>query len=160
CPANAAAWFAKMHQRITNIDLGAHYTAVIAAWTRMEKASRFEEGSDKLPAKGRPPSIATWIRSAAVEPRIGNVPAFAQAWQKWWDNLQPTWRSRRSDGSWSVEHGYGEKGTEWGDLYTWGPHGVVSIVAALYMWGVAVQDDAALRTTWEAAACDVGWVLE
>ncbi|KAJ7818906.1 hypothetical protein B0H14DRAFT_3473476 [Mycena olivaceomarginata] len=71
----------------------------------------FEEGPDKLPVKGRPPSITAWIRSNAVEPRIRNVRAFAQAWQQWWDNLRPTWRSKREDGSWSMEYGYGEKGT-------------------------------------------------
>jgi hypothetical protein len=66
CPKNTTAWFTKMHQQITNIDLGAHYSAVIAAWTQMEKTLCFEEGLDKLPVKGCPPSITAWIQSNGV----------------------------------------------------------------------------------------------
>ncbi|KAJ7301786.1 hypothetical protein DFH08DRAFT_723825 [Mycena albidolilacea] len=160
CPSTAPQWFAKAHQHVTQVDLGAHYNAVLAAWIRMEKASRFEQGQDKLPAKGRPPSISVWMRAKVSPPKIGDVSAFATAWQQWWDSLQPGWRTKRSDGSWKVEDGYGGKGEEWGDLYTWGPYGVASVVAGLYMWGFAVRDDITLRAAWEAASSDVGWVLE
>ncbi|KAF7335586.1 hypothetical protein MVEN_02212900 [Mycena venus] len=116
CPSTAPQWFAKAHQHVTQVDLGAHYNAVLAAWIRMEKASRFEQGQDKLPAKGRPSSISTWMRAKVSPPKIGDVTAFAAAWQQWWDSLQPGWRTKRSDGSWKVEDGYGGKGEEWGGL--------------------------------------------
>ncbi|KAJ6618484.1 hypothetical protein B0H10DRAFT_2375321 [Mycena sp. CBHHK59/15] len=135
CPPGAADWFSKAHQRLTNIDLGPHYAAVVAVWTRMEQASCFETGDDKLPAKNRPTSVAKWLKSNKPQaPNIANVGTFVTAWQRYWDGMQPEWRTRGNDRSWKVDSVYGGKGAEWGALYTWGPHGIVSVVACGAAW--------------------------
>ncbi|KAJ7751021.1 hypothetical protein B0H14DRAFT_3896881 [Mycena olivaceomarginata] len=160
CPPNAADWFVTAHKRLTGVKLGSHYDAVVAAWVRIEKASRFEEGDDRLPATNRPGPVSTWMRSKKATPKIPNIEAFVVAWQGWWDSLQPSWRTKQGDGKWKLGGQYGGKGADWGSLYTWGPHGVVSIVASLYMWGRMTQEDKSLYPAWEAAVCDVGWILE
>ncbi|KAJ7877125.1 hypothetical protein B0H14DRAFT_2342452, partial [Mycena olivaceomarginata] len=128
-------WFVTAHKRLTGVKLGLHYNAVVAAWVRIEKASRFEEGDDRLPATNRPGPVSTWMRSKKATPKILNIEAFVVAWQGWWDSLQPSWRTKQGDAKWKLGGQYGGKGADWGSLYTWGPHGVVSIVASLYMWG-------------------------
>ncbi|KAJ7858937.1 hypothetical protein B0H14DRAFT_3631988 [Mycena olivaceomarginata] len=61
CPPNAADWFVTAHKRLMGVKLGLYYDAVVAAWVRIEKASRFEEGDDRLPATNRPGPVSTWM---------------------------------------------------------------------------------------------------
>ncbi|KAJ7325484.1 hypothetical protein DFH08DRAFT_1085166 [Mycena albidolilacea] len=61
CPPQAASWFVDAHTAMTKVDLGCHYHALVAAWTRMEQASRFEHGPTNLSHKGRPKQVTTWI---------------------------------------------------------------------------------------------------
>jgi hypothetical protein len=95
-----------------------------------------------------------------AEPVVDDLAEYAVTWQGWWDSLQPDWRTRDSDGQWSVVDGYGKAGREWGPLYHWGQNGVLSIVASLYFWGRAVHEKPELRASWDAAVGDVVWVLE
>ncbi|KAK7021589.1 hypothetical protein R3P38DRAFT_3196338 [Favolaschia claudopus] len=44
CPPHAPKWFCDAFALMTAEELGCHYSALIAAWTRMEEASRFEQG--------------------------------------------------------------------------------------------------------------------
>jgi hypothetical protein len=76
----------------------------------------------------------------------------------WWGSLQPEWREKDADGSWSVARGYGGGGREWGPLYQWGVNGVLSVVASLYFWGCSVPETG--RAEWEAAVNDVAWMFE
>ncbi|KAJ7882979.1 hypothetical protein B0H14DRAFT_3751569, partial [Mycena olivaceomarginata] len=120
CPPKAPEWFVDAHARMTKIDLGCHYHALVAAWTRMEKASRFEHGppSHNLPTKFRPKQVGVWIGRSrrGTEPTVDDPAAYAVQWQAWWDSLQPAWRKKDDDGQWSVTGGYGEGGREWGPL--------------------------------------------
>ncbi|KAK7000237.1 hypothetical protein R3P38DRAFT_2432805, partial [Favolaschia claudopus] len=122
CPANAKAWFVDAHQAMTQVDLGCHYVALVAAWTRMEAASRFEHSPTNLPAKFRPKPVGTWISNSrrGPLPTVKDPVRYAKEWQIWWDSLQPAWRARESTGEWSVTRGYGQNGREWGALYHWG----------------------------------------
>ncbi|KAK7015929.1 hypothetical protein R3P38DRAFT_2452251, partial [Favolaschia claudopus] len=81
-------------------------------------------------------------------------PPYAAIWQAWWDSMQPSWRTKEENGRWSVVRGYGQ------GAYHWGVNGVLSIVASLFCWGVAVKGNADLRATWELAVNDVVWMLE
>ncbi|KAK7043466.1 hypothetical protein R3P38DRAFT_2767090 [Favolaschia claudopus] len=161
CPANAAPWFSSAYAAMTKEDLGCHYHALVAAWTRMEVASRFEFSSANLPAKHRPKEVGTWIGSSRrVEPAIEDPTQYALEWQRWWDSLQPSWRVRGGDGRWTVLEKYGAGGKEWGSLYRWGINGVLSIVASLYFWGRAVRLNPEMYATWESAVQDTVWILE
>ncbi|KAJ7457539.1 hypothetical protein B0H11DRAFT_1738317 [Mycena galericulata] len=163
CPPKAPEWFVEGHAAITKVDLGPHFDALVAAWTRLEAASCFQNGPTNLPSRGRPKQVGTWIAGGrgkrGKEPKVTDPAAYAVEWQAWWDSLQPAWREKGLDGRWSWETGYGAD-NEWGALMQWGVNGSLSILASLYFWGCAVVDDPAGRVAWDAAACDVGWMLE
>ncbi|KAJ7432729.1 hypothetical protein FB451DRAFT_1196827 [Mycena latifolia] len=161
CPAKAPSWFVDGRAVISKVDLGCHFDALIAAWTRIEYASRFEHGPTNLSAKLRPRQVGIWIsgRRAGVPPKVTDVTAFSEQWGKWWDSLQPTWRKKDVHGKWEMGQ-YGEAGKEWGPLYQWGVNGTLSLLVSLYCWGCAVVDEPELRAAWEEALEDVGWMLE
>ncbi|KAK7020342.1 hypothetical protein R3P38DRAFT_2535224 [Favolaschia claudopus] len=162
CPPLAPKWFCDAFALMTAEGLGCHYSALIAAWTRMEEASRFEQGPTRLPHRLRPQQVSTWITRGRRErpPNVDKPAEYAVIWQAWWDSMQPSWRTKEENGGWSVVKGYGQGGREWGPLYHWGVNGVLSIVASLFCWGVAVKGNADLRATWELAVNDVVWMLE
>ncbi|KAJ6561830.1 hypothetical protein B0H19DRAFT_944383 [Mycena capillaripes] len=165
CPAKAAVWFVDAHAEMTCTDLDCHFHALIAAWTRVEAASRYESGSTKLSTTGRPVQVKTWVAHAQgkrpCDTSIPDVAVYAAGWQLWWDALQPAWRKRDGNGKWSVDGGYGRDGKEWGPLYQWGPNGTLNVVASLYFWGIAVRESTGpSKDLWEEAVLDVVWMLE
>ncbi|KAJ7149502.1 hypothetical protein C8R43DRAFT_1128495 [Mycena crocata] len=164
CPAKAPPWFRDAHASMTEQDLGCHYHAVVAAWTRVEAASKYEHGPQNLANDKRPKQVSSWINGARGKrvcvTEVTNVKAYEKAWNAWWATLQPKWRKKDVDGAWSVIGGYGEDGKEWGPLTRWGINGTLSIVASLYFWGQGVGDDNTHRIAWEAAVLDVAWMLE
>ncbi|KAK6993081.1 hypothetical protein R3P38DRAFT_3224091 [Favolaschia claudopus] len=162
CPSGAPKWFVDAHASMTKVDLGIHFHALIFAWTRMEKASRFEHGPTNLSPKLRPALVSSWITRGrrGSDFVVDNPEEYAEMWQRWWDSLQPAWRVRDTDGSWSVTAGYGAGGREWGPLYQWGVNGILSVVASLYFWGRGLTDNEQLRARWEAAVGDVVWMCE
>ncbi|KAK7042098.1 hypothetical protein R3P38DRAFT_2511411 [Favolaschia claudopus] len=161
CPPKAAPWFVEAYKAMTNAEFGSNYQALVAAWTRMEAASRFEHGPSNLPARLRPKPIGVWISSSRrTEPIVTDPTAFATQWKTWWDSLQPDWRKKDKDGCWSITDGYGGGGREWGPLYQWGVNGVLSVVASLLFWGRAVQGNPELRCVWDDAVTDVTWMFE
>ncbi|KAJ7477129.1 hypothetical protein B0H11DRAFT_1701666 [Mycena galericulata] len=167
CPPKAKEWFVDAHAAMTRENLGCHFDALVAAWTRVEAASKFEKGPTNLPSRGRPKQVGTWISAArgtrgGSNPQVPDPAAYAVEWQGWWDSLQPEWRKKDGNGDWSTVDGYGKGGKEWGDLTQWGVNGTLSIVASLYFWGSAVGEgeDAGMLATWEAAVLDVTWMLE
>ncbi|KAJ7830849.1 hypothetical protein B0H13DRAFT_2371782 [Mycena leptocephala] len=64
CPPKAAAWFVDAHAAMTMVDLGCHFQAVIVAWTRVEAASKYEQGPTKLSTIGRPEQVKRWVAGA------------------------------------------------------------------------------------------------
>ncbi|KAJ7800486.1 hypothetical protein B0H14DRAFT_3490662 [Mycena olivaceomarginata] len=44
CPTGAPTWFVDARRQMTAVGLGCHFDALLAAWTRIEDASRFEQG--------------------------------------------------------------------------------------------------------------------
>ncbi|KAJ7837457.1 hypothetical protein B0H13DRAFT_2368128 [Mycena leptocephala] len=61
CPTKAAPWFIHAHEQVTKEHLGCHFNAVLAAWIRVEAASKYESGPTTLSKTGRPEIITTWI---------------------------------------------------------------------------------------------------
>ncbi|KAJ7430536.1 hypothetical protein B0H11DRAFT_1763961 [Mycena galericulata] len=165
CPSKAAEWFVDAHAAMTRQDLGCHFDALVAAWMRLEIASKYAQAPTNLPSKGRPKQVGAWIAAArgkrgTADPKVTDPAKYTVEWQGWWDALQPKWRQKDADGRWSTTGEYGKDGSEWGPLYQWGVNGTLSLLASLYFWGCAVHGDADLEVSWEAAVLDVSWMLE
>ncbi|KAJ6449359.1 hypothetical protein C8R45DRAFT_849752, partial [Mycena sanguinolenta] len=166
CPPNAPPWFVEAREQMTAVTLGCHFDALVAVWTRLEDASRFEQGPTNLPHRGRPRQVTNWIASGrgkrSYNAAIGSVGDYAGTWQNWWNSLQPRWREKADDGKWRTDK-YGEEGREWGPLYQWGVNGTLSIVASLYFWGVVIgrggHPEPDVRI-WEESVNDVNWMME
>ncbi|KAJ6465535.1 hypothetical protein C8R47DRAFT_991445 [Mycena vitilis] len=168
CPEDAAPWFVKARKEMVSSDLGCHFHALIAAWTRIEYASCFQNGPTNLSYKGRPKQVGAWVANGRVvngrkrkaDVDVPDAGAYALEWQSWWDSLQPKWRKRAKDGRWSMEGRY--DGQDWGPLYHWGVNGILNVVASLCFWGRCVaanQIESDLRA-WEVAVDDVTWMVE
>ncbi|KAJ7060343.1 hypothetical protein C8F01DRAFT_1142343 [Mycena amicta] len=164
CPADAEQWFSVYYNRLTKTELGIHFDAVLNGWLRMEEASLFRVG-DWLPMNLCPAQVTTWLRAKSdkdTKVAANKLGGFIEAMNVWWDSMQPAWRRRSSNGSWQFGGAYGGGGKEWGELYTWGPGGVVGIVAGLYISGRAIPTGTQNehRDAWEMLVMDVGWMLE
>ncbi|KAJ7035486.1 hypothetical protein C8F04DRAFT_955038 [Mycena alexandri] len=150
---------------MASVDLGCHFTALLAAFVKAETAFGFDETTyGKLAVDHRPEEVNKWIKRgragrSTVILTIKNVVKFAKEWGQWWDFLQPTWRERR-EGIWLAggDAAYG-RDDAWGLLDTPGPNGCLSLIAGLFMWGVAQQDDES-KGQWMAAVQDVSWMME
>ncbi|KAJ6458985.1 hypothetical protein C8R45DRAFT_843646 [Mycena sanguinolenta] len=166
-PADAQPWLRDSVVDLTKVNLGCLFASGLASLVRLEIVAKYEAvGIKRLPGgKGRPDIIAEWIKggrgtkmkkAVAVE----DVLRFADEWDAWWAGLQPGWRVKDNSGKWHIEEAY-EENREWGSLAATGVNGLVSAVAALYFWGVAVRmgtEDQKRR--WEASVHDVAWVIE
>ncbi|KAJ7907524.1 hypothetical protein B0H13DRAFT_1618324 [Mycena leptocephala] len=166
CPTDAPPWFAHAYEQMTQTDLGCHYHALVAAWIRIEHASRFENGPTNLSPKGRPQQVGNWVsflrgKRKGADVAVTDPAAYAVGWQVWWDSLQPEWRKKGKEGEWIMEGEYGGGGREWGPLYRWGINGMLNVVVSLYFWGCGVMGgtDAALLS-WEKAIHDCTWMME
>ncbi|KAJ7707284.1 hypothetical protein B0H16DRAFT_1746505 [Mycena metata] len=169
-PENAPDWLRTSVADLTKVDLGCHYASVVAALIRVEAASRYDDDGSRLPAatKGaqvRPKVISAWVRGgrgtkSKTQPTVDSISKFVAEWNGWWDSMQPAWRERNRQGRWRVDPPY-RKEWDWGVLDTYGVNGILSAVAGIYFWGVAVlsgsEDDIA---RWDTAVQDVVWVLE
>ncbi|KAJ6505488.1 hypothetical protein C8R45DRAFT_817264 [Mycena sanguinolenta] len=163
CPANAPEWFSQAREQVTAKYLGPHFNAVLAAWTRVEAACKFENPAHKLSPKNRPAMVGTWItgargkKQAPPTVRMEEVPALELDFWKWWGSLQPEWRVKGANGSWVIGEEYGG---EWEDaLLHWGVNSTLSVVACLFFWGCAVCESSDLCARWETAVHDVAWIL-
>ncbi|KAJ7165387.1 hypothetical protein C8R46DRAFT_1035961 [Mycena filopes] len=161
CPPRAPEWFVHAYQQMTQHNLGVHFNAVLAAWIRIEDASRFEH-SGSITKKLRPQQVNIWIQYArgkkgGADLTVKNPTEYEKQFCAWWDSLQPAWRRRDSAGAWLVSEPYGK---EWDALCCWGQNACLSIVAGLYFWGRAVDDSEQLLERWEMAVNDVAWVFE
>ncbi|KAJ7780823.1 hypothetical protein DFH07DRAFT_950048 [Mycena maculata] len=163
-PPDCPAW---LRDAITWMedDLGCHFDSLKAALVRLESKYGWEsENRRKLPIKGRPAQIHSWIKGGRgsktkVPPCINDVDEYSKEWATWWDSMQPEWRTRGADGYWEVG---GERGgtEEWGALEAPGPNGCLSVVGSLYFWGRVSSQSAAVREAWERGVQDVVWMLE
>jgi hypothetical protein len=168
-PAEAPAWLRDSVADITKVDLGCHFAAVLAALIRLEKAVGYEVGENKKLPGGkkllRPQIISDWIKGGRGQktkkaPVIGDVDLHVAEWDAWWDGIQPDWRARNTHGRWRADGTY-EDNWDWGALDCSGVNGLLSAVAALYFWGVAVRmGPEEKKTRWEQSVLDVVWVLE
>ncbi|KAJ7715981.1 hypothetical protein B0H16DRAFT_1339399 [Mycena metata] len=171
-PQNAPTWLVSAVEDLTRMDLGCHYSLVVAALIPLESAAKYGKDDDgRLPAaqKGptaRPKVLAAWIRAgrgtkSKSQPTVDSLDTFVKEWNGWWDSMQPEWRERNRQGRWRIDPPY-RKEWDWGVLETYGVNGILSVVAGIDFWGVAVlsEDDEDQTARWDNAVQDVVWVLE
>ena len=129
------------------ISLGERWAELVELWAAFEKKEAFTERG-KLPPNYRPQAISKWIRRARSptwRPDITNVLKFEKDFQAWWLFLQPKWQ-------------VGVKGTitdkcvdgNWDALQKPGLNGVVSLLAALFYWGIVAQKNTKHCEVWVA----------
>jgi len=135
-------------------DLGPSWNQLVKAWAAFEAKSDFKE-LKKLSTTNRPSAVKSWIqraRTSAWRPVISNLADYESEFTAWWSSLQPEWRKSSSgkilfskvDGDWEV-------------LRRPGLNGILSVMAALFFWGVALQEDSC--TGWNDAVSDCLIVL-
>ncbi|KAJ7731015.1 hypothetical protein B0H16DRAFT_1270760, partial [Mycena metata] len=144
CPSDAPPWLRYAFEQISGKAIGGRYEELLGAWVALERKYGFAVGSSNsgFSRVARPQEVTDWIRDGrgrAVEIRaISNVETFERTWWAWWTALQPAWRTPAQG---QLSPPAAETGTtEWGKLIVPGQNGLLSVVAALYWWGVAEME--------------------
>ena len=114
--------------------MGKEWMELVRIWASFEVRSRYEEVS-KLGPTDRPSAVGEWIgraRPSTWRPVIGNLVKYESAFWKWWSGIQPEWRVE--DEELVRERLVGD----WEPLQRPGMNGIVSVMVALFYWGLAV----------------------
>ncbi len=153
--ASGPDWLENARTLFKSENLGSEWDLLCSNWLKFEEDFQFQ-GTGKLGCQRRPWVITGWIqraRSPTYRPDIDDVNGFEADFHVWWQSLQPEWR--RVDTAKKSKQPEGD----WDCIRQSGPNGLLSVVAALFFWGGAVQNTSA-RTAWLEALTDVSYVLE
>ena len=129
-------------------ELGGNWLLLVQAWSGFERKESKQTPSI-LNSTHRPSVIRDWIqraRSVSYRPAIDSIPDFEKSYMLWWKELQPEWRMSSSQ-----QIAYSEVDGDWDGIRTAGRNGLLSVVAALFFWGVA------LKKAKKSAQEDKGW---
>jgi hypothetical protein len=119
--------------------LGLRWMELVAVWVDFEVKERYKERK-KLSPCGRPSAVEEWIkraRSQTWRPVIVDLAVFERAFNLWWTELA-----------------LGGNAGGWVNLRKAGLNGLVSLLAALFFWGLRVRDSSVDRIRWSAAVDD------
>lgn len=147
-------WVTKATSLFESTNLGLEWKLLLSRWFKFEEQAGFQD-SGKLGTRRRPRAVADWIqraRTPTFRPEITDFDEFAADFTAWWQSVQPEWR-RSGNGEASRDDG------DWEDIRRSGVNGLVSVVAALFFWGNAIQP-AGDRVKWVEALGDVTYVFE
>lgn len=149
-------WFAKAVEMLSDDTLGRLWVDLVAAWVAFEV--KFEcKPNGLLPCSGRPTAVGDWIargRSQKWRPKIADSKRYGDSHEGWWMSLQPEWRVD-DNGVWgAVESG------SWDDLHLPGANGLLSVVASLFFWGMAVKAAGKKSRRWDELVVDTTNVLK
>jgi len=138
-------------------ELGEGWKSLIQTWANFErKEDNCTPGV--LGSTHRPAIVRDWIqraRSTSYRPVIKSTSEFQATFMKWWEGLQPDWRLSTS-GQIITSNVSGD----WGSLQRAGRNGILSVVAALFFWGLALKEAPdADRAGWNMASEDCLRVL-
>lgn len=152
-PQDAPLWIRNALVMLESEDLGPQWTPLVDAWFKYEEKHAFGKGT-QLGAQGRPWPIGRWIQLArkkltAEQARDAGMDGFEDAFWSWWIGLQPTWRKISASAT------SREIGGSWVEIDKHGVNGLLSVVAALYIWCLHGSG----QTSWACAVDDVCWVL-
>ncbi|KAJ7025991.1 hypothetical protein C8F04DRAFT_911206, partial [Mycena alexandri] len=149
CPEEAAEWFRAAYKDITKTDIGGSFNSLLAVFSDLERAYKWDKGkkNQELDKMNRPPAVSIWIGRARgsrarpetdTVPKIASLAVYGRDWWNWWATLQPSWRVQalgRPD-RFARETYPSLKRENWEPLRVPGQNGVLSVVAAVYWWGV------------------------
>ena len=127
--------------------MGEEWMELVNLWASFEARLQYKEVK-KLAPTGRPSAVALWIGRARLStwrPIIENVSKYEASFWEWWSVIQPDWRLE--DGELVCECVVGD----WEALRLPGINGVVSIVVALFYWGLEVLEDSRGQSRWVSA---------
>ncbi|KAK6997417.1 hypothetical protein R3P38DRAFT_2797729 [Favolaschia claudopus] len=169
CPEDAGDWFRAVYPEVTAEPVGDCFNHLLIAWAGLEQTyswvKKAPSGRSSLGTTGRPSQVALWIGAGrglrggpmreGAGPTIGSVVKFEETWWQWWSALQPAWRVRDGGhpGRFSREEYGGKTREDWETLRAPGQNGMLSVVAALYWWGVKLvkRIDGEEKRTWAEA---------
>ena len=127
--------------------MGGGWMELVNLWASFEVRSRYKE-IKKLAPQGRPFAVGEWIsraRPSTWRPIIESVPKYEASFREWWLAIQPDWRLE--DGRLVHERVAGD----WESLRLPGINGVVSIMVALFYWGMEVLEVSRGQSRWVSA---------
>jgi hypothetical protein len=165
----------QVYPEVSARDLGGSFNSLLAVWRDLERAFEWEKAGGKAPwnvkTANRPGVLEKWVKAGrkpggggnSVGSSIGAVSVFDAAWWRWWAKIQPSWRLKDSGRPERFLRGsYPEATAEtWAGMCFPGPNGVLSFVATLYWWGMAVEErgEREDRESWADAVRDVKWMV-
>ncbi|KAI0039081.1 hypothetical protein FA95DRAFT_1612861 [Auriscalpium vulgare] len=141
--------------------LGQDWETLVTRFSMFEEALSFGDGpgeSLSLGTKHRPEEVRLWQKSRRPwhNGKIINLDTFMTRCEDWWNALQPAERFN-SEGEVMAP----SASMDWSALCIAGPNGLLSVLAALLWWGLAVKDDVEDYThqRWLNVTVDVSTVL-
>ncbi|KAJ7734663.1 hypothetical protein B0H16DRAFT_1467509 [Mycena metata] len=162
-------------QSLCWLIIGGNFNSLLALFSELERVYNWDKGkkNQELGKVNRPAAVSSWISrtrgsrsrpEADTVPKIPSLAVYEQDWWKWWATLQPTWRlpdvgrpDRFTRGSYPPP-----QRENWHPLRVPGQNGVLSVVAALYWWGlknleIGERED---KESWVEAVADVKWMVK
>ena len=145
---NSPPWFSRMLVMLQSESrMGEEWMELVNLWVLFEARSQYEEVK-KLDPTRRPAAVGLWIgraHSSMWRPIITDVSKYVASFWEWWSVIQPDWRLE--DGQLVHEHVVGD----WEALRLPGINRVVSVVVALFYWGLEVLEDSHGQSHWVSA---------
>ncbi|KDR66323.1 hypothetical protein GALMADRAFT_147927 [Galerina marginata CBS 339.88] len=154
-PDGAPKWFADALVMLQAKDLGDRWREALRTWARFEQMHEYQEIAVLKPTH-RPLVVKEWIsraRSPNYRPQISDLDQYHKDYNAWWASLQPTWRLL-PDGSVDFDAFDGK----WEVLERPGRNGLLSVLAALFFWGLAVRKGKTMGN-WLEAVQDFDFVV-
>ena len=152
-PEGAPTWFKNALQMFQSngVDLGEEWVGLLRIWAKFEGQAAYQP-QGTLGTLHRPQVVKDWVkraRSATWRPIINDTTDLENSYRKWWASLQPAWR-RFEDGAFASDLADGD----WTELRKPGINGLLSVLAALFYWGLSVVGDSEVRQRWLLAVGD------
>ncbi|KAF9036139.1 hypothetical protein BJ165DRAFT_1533000 [Panaeolus papilionaceus] len=139
------------------VGLGDPWVDLVEAYSMFQRKHGFADDK-RLPNKGWPGVLNEWIHVGRTQnkswrPRSLVVKDVEGEFKMWWNSLQPEWR---------VENGVVVKERlvgDWSSMIYPGINRLLSVVAALFFWGLEAQQTKSCRNAWLLAVNDCHIVL-